>query len=389
MHALKSRNSSSVDAGFLYGPRTVMNTSDNEPDYVAIYGTERLVEFSSWYAGYHGYISILVCVFGIICNGFNIVVLTRKEMISSTNYILTGLAVSDLLTMASYVPFALQFYCIHGLEPSPTRNSWKWVMFMQFHFNFTVTTHTISILLGVMLAIFRYVYLRLASDGQSMCSIPRTKFFIGLVYLISIIILIPTFISTEIVPQHNEFENQTYYDIVPLSGETGNTLMQWTFWIHALAIKIIPCLLMSIFGFLLICTMRSTQRRGESLRKRSFTSQSSRSFKNRERGHCRTTRMLLVVIILFLITELPQGVLALLSGVMEGAYVAIYIPLGDLMDIVALINNSVNFILYCSMSKQFRDTFIQLICCRKTGDPDGGNVSLINCDMNLVSVLSR
>lgn len=33
---------------------------------------------------------------------------------------------------------------------------------------------------------------------------------------------------------------------------------------------------------------------------------------------------------------------------------------GDLMDILALINSSINFILYCSMSRQFRSTFTLL-----------------------------
>lgn len=30
---------------------------------------------------------------------------------------------------------------------------------------------------------------------------------------------------------------------------------------------------------------------------------------------------------------------------------------GDLMDILALLNSGINFILYCSMSQQFRNTF--------------------------------
>lgn len=33
---------------------------------------------------------------------------------------------------------------------------------------------------------------------------------------------------------------------------------------------------------------------------------------------------------------------------------------GDLIDILALINSGINFILYCSMSRQFRKTFIVL-----------------------------
>jgi len=67
---------------------------------------------SVWYAAYHGYASLVVCAVGIVGNAFNIVVLTRPNMASSaTNRILTALAVSDLVTMLVYVPFAVQFYC--------------------------------------------------------------------------------------------------------------------------------------------------------------------------------------------------------------------------------------------------------------------------------------
>lgn len=37
---------------------------------------------------------------------------------------------------------------------------------------------------------------------------------------------------------------------------------------------------------------------------------------------------------------------------------------GDLMDVLALLNSSINFILYCSMSRQFRQTFVLLFCPR-------------------------
>lgn len=63
-----------------------------------------------WYRQYHGYLATVVCILGIIANLLNIVVLTRKNMISATNCILTGLAVSDGLTMVAYLPFALRFY---------------------------------------------------------------------------------------------------------------------------------------------------------------------------------------------------------------------------------------------------------------------------------------
>ena len=77
----------------------------------------------------------------------------------------------------------------------------------------------------------------------------------------------------------------------------------------------------------------------------------------------RTTRMLLAVLLLFLITEFPQGILGLLSAVLGDEFFnRCYAPLGELMDITALVNSGINFILYCVMSKKFRETFTQVFC---------------------------
>ncbi len=46
--------------------------------------------------------------------------------------------------------------------------------------------------------------------------------------------------------------------------------------------------------------------------------------------------------------------------------VKLFIIQGDLMDIFALTNNSINFVLYCTMSRAFRSTFYSIIskyCC--------------------------
>lgn len=61
-----------------------------------------LDSFHTAYYQVHGYASLLVCLFGSIANSLNIAVLTRREMSSPTNAILTGLAVADLLVMLEY-----------------------------------------------------------------------------------------------------------------------------------------------------------------------------------------------------------------------------------------------------------------------------------------------
>lgn len=87
---------------------------------------------------------------------------------------------------------------------------------------------------------------------------------------------------------------------------------------------------------------------------------------SKAKENLRTTLMLVIVCVLFLITEFPQSILLFLSIVIDNFYYEVYMPLGDIMDIFALINNSINFVLYCIMSRAFRNTFYSIVsqyCC--------------------------
>nr|QVK45662.1 G protein-coupled receptor [Proales similis] len=91
----------------------------------------------------------------------------------------------------------------------------------------------------------------------------------------------------------------------------------------------------------------------------------SRMFKprrNKAKENLRTTLMLVIVCVLFLMTEFPQSILILLSIIIGPEFYSnVYLPMGDLIDMLALINNSINFLLYCTMSRAFRNTFYDLI----------------------------
>ena len=119
-----------------------------------------LATFGVEYAKYHGYVAAVVCIWGIFANFANIIVLTRKNMHSSTNLILMWLAVADLATMASYLPFSVHFYIMKDPQLDfPNTRSEGWIYFMLFHINFAVVMHTVAIWLTICLAIFRYIYI--------------------------------------------------------------------------------------------------------------------------------------------------------------------------------------------------------------------------------------
>ncbi|XP_070182181.1 G-protein coupled receptor dmsr-1-like [Littorina saxatilis] len=128
-------------------------------------------------------------------------------------------------------------------------------------------------------------------------------------------------------------------------------------WLYSILAKFLPCILMVIYGGLLLTTLRANLR--QKLRRMSTTSIASSVRPGTDTS--RTTRMLLVVIVLCVVTEVPQAVLIFLSVNLPNFFYDVYVPLGDLMDMLALINNGVNFVLYCSMSRDFRNTVVSLM----------------------------
>ncbi|XP_052832949.1 G-protein coupled receptor dmsr-1 [Octopus bimaculoides] len=319
-----------------------------------------LLTFGTWYAGIHGYLSTCVCVFGIVTSIFNITVLSRKNMRTPVNNILSWLAVSDMITMVSYVPFAIHFYILNNpMQLSPTKNNKGWTWFMLFHLNLVNTTHTISIWLCVLLSIIRYAHLRSPARGEyvRLRRLKLSRIFIMSIYISSAVMMTPNFITKKIVEKPT-MDNQTVYLIIDdnLINSDSQAAIILNYWLYAITGKLLPCVLIFIFGGLLIYKIH------EKTRRRKQMMQISCANRTRLSEHSRTTKMLLTVIVLFLVTELPQGILIVMSITTPNIFDLIYVPLGDLMDIIALVNNAINFVLYCTMSQKFRNTFFDVYC---------------------------
>ena len=124
------------------------NASTPHDDPVFLRSSSVLERFSTTYQSYHGYISLVVCFFGIVSNVMNVVILTRKNMITATNYILTALAVADMLTMLSYMPYAVYFYCVAVLDERHP-HARGWIVYLLFNTNFNITCHTAAMWLTV------------------------------------------------------------------------------------------------------------------------------------------------------------------------------------------------------------------------------------------------
>ncbi|CAL1531276.1 unnamed protein product, partial [Lymnaea stagnalis] len=327
------------------------------PPYSALH------EFYEFFLEFHGYASIIVCVFGILTNVLNITVLMAKDMRTATNHLLTFIAVSDILTMLPYIPYLIHFYC-PPTDPSnhPWNFSYSWIVYMLVIVNLLATTHTISIWLAVALAAFRFNQIRSTCPRGPLAKerrIRQVKMAAAIIYISSVVVMIPNYLSNEIVKiSINKNINVSAFGLKEVN--LGSPEVDWNILINVLTYaflaKILPCILILIFSGSLLYHMGI-----KAARRRQRLSASCQQIK--------TTRMLLVVLVMFIFTELPQGVLTVLSALVPDFYHHVYYPISDLIDFVSLVNNAINFVLYCVMSQQFREKFFSIyirpICERR------------------------
>ncbi|XP_075163181.1 G-protein coupled receptor dmsr-1-like [Haematobia irritans] len=427
----------------------------------ALYCGENINNLHTNYKNVHGYISLIVCILGTIANTLNIIVLSRREMRSPTNAILTGLAVADLAVMLEYIPYTIHDYILWDHLDLEHKLSYSWACFIKFHSIFGQVLHTISIWLTVTLAVWRYIAVAYPQKNRQWCGMRTTMITITSAYVVCLLVVSPSMYLVTSIAKYRDtihangrvsFEPLTQYviDYYMDHGSIGSRLdgvtaaaangtgyqSQWqnansstittsldftttavtspgtevvrtvityrlyhselalhnktlqytTFLIYSVVIKLIPCIALTILSIRLIMALLEAKRRRKMLttnaangmkpmvndktvkgeKQSSAEAPHQKPRKNsktleKEKQTDRTTRMLLAVLLLFLITEFPQGILGLLNTILgDDFYMQCYLKLSDLMDILALINSSINFILYCSMSRQFRTTFTLL-----------------------------
>lgn len=318
-----------------------------------------LTEFSKSYREIHGYLSIFVCVFGSIANILNICVLTQREMRWPTNFILTGLAIADLLVMLEYIPFATHVYFDPLSRFTPDYFSYSWAVFMVFHALFTQIFHFISCCLTVLLAVWRY-FIIIHPQNNKLWNVVsnkfKTKIAILLTYLLCPVVCTPLFLSLVIKEETKAvYPNGTLIQKKDLANYKGNRTESKLFvldhtgpykdvsvLVYGLIIKLVPCILLTLLSKRLIEALMDTKKKRRELLQSSGMplvecNGKKASMKQRhiekEQQTDRTTRMLVAVLLLFLITEFPQAIL----GIFVVAYESdefmkqCYNPLGKLI----------------------------------------------------------
>ncbi|KAJ8966880.1 hypothetical protein NQ317_000307 [Molorchus minor] len=325
-----------------------MNTTTNTP-YCD------LEQFSKNFKGYHMYLSIFVCTFGSILNALNIFVLSTKQMRCPTNFILTSLAVADVLVMLEYIPFA---YLHDKSTTSPHYFTYSFAAFIIFHALFTQSFHFISCCITIILAVWRYIAVKFPQNNAKWCNSKRTKITIFLTYVLCPFICIPLFLSIDITRMNVLVDGTGKMVSRPSANQTGlknvtiyfanykqNTVLKdISLYVYGVVIKLVPCILLTVLSTLLIIELLAAKERRKKLLRPAVVPDEENGIVKRkvqqrhldkEKQADRTTKMLLAVLLLFLMVEFPQAIFGLLNHIVGEKFdKECYQPLGKFLPLM-------------------------------------------------------
>uniref|UniRef100_A0A915NY81 G-protein coupled receptors family 1 profile domain-containing protein n=1 Tax=Meloidogyne floridensis TaxID=298350 RepID=A0A915NY81_9BILA len=317
--------------------------------------------FQQNYGQIHPYLTVGLCIAGTIMNLVTVLVLTRPSMRSPVNVLLCAVACCDILVEVSYLIFVLHFLLASADRCEPSDFSWCWAVFMMFHAHASVIFHAASIWMLVVMAQLRVLTIRRATKGPTTPLI--TERFTALIALLTTIVNndnyngrtgkrdssirfqreLPTSIGND---HYNNLTKATQPPPI-----FNNEPIVYTVRPHES--DLIPCILLT---FSIAALLRII---ADVAHKRKNLAQVMR--KKVPKDH--TTPMLAAILTIFLLAELPQGLLHVLNGIFssESFHKRVYLPLGDLMDLLSLLNSAVGFLIYVGMSRKFRTVFLQIL----------------------------
>lgn len=243
--------------------------------------------------------------------------------------------------------------------------SYEWTTYKWINVNLSVAFHTTALTHTTFLAIFRYIAVKKPHFAQAHLTVVSCKKSIILFHVLIPILCSPTFFITSV--EQMEQPTCSLTESYNLHYSAGQNLWRTTLWVFGVVCKLIPSSTIAALSLNLIISLRRIDSKRERLQRKDS------SF-SRKIYQQRLSKMLLMVTVLCVSVEVPHGTLQVLTAVFGAEFgVDVYDNLGDFFEMLTLLYNSINFLLYCLMSTEFQKTFRHLVynpvkyvlcCCR-------------------------
>lgn len=276
-----------------------------------------------------------------------LLVLKHRRMRSATNIILIAIAISDSMTGLVTVPGLI--YAFEQRIMNDLKFTREWCSaFMLLRYFFSRSFHTISIWLTVVLGLQRLVSVSCPFRAQAIFSIRKTVIAILCVTILAPIVHIYHFFDSKA-------NDDKYVSFCEWTFEKPCKETCAYFWLTVFLMHFLPCGLLLVFTFSMVGHMKDAERKMEE----SKMIANQKNIERRKMEGKRITCIVLVVVVVFLIPEVPFGLYLLVTAVYRQQSLVLVEKKTSreiicAYEILLVLTFQANFWIYVIMNRKFR-----------------------------------
>ena len=297
-------------------------------------------------------------VVGIIGNSLTFVVFWKGNFKSSTSFLFLSLALIDSVLLLTVFPMTtvtalvdytglLQSY----LELTP--------YLRVYVFPSALLAKTATIWVIVLIAVNRYIIVCLPLRASRWCTVSKMKMQLAVVLIAAVLYEIPKVVECRIeyytiFTSSNGTSDRTRV-VLTRFGEHESFYRVYDSVFLLIFLLVLPLLILTMLTIHLIKAMKAHRRMQLEMQSRSQPDDGNVTFS------------LVIVVIVFIVCQVPTFVFRLLWGVLQldSTCGSVVFYLGCIADILVVFNSAINFVIYTITNRRFRDVLLKHVCRRR------------------------
>ena len=296
--------------------------------------------------------AVIIGLFGLVGNIMAFVGFQKQSKKTSTSFLFQALAVADSLVILAncltQIVACLQIYILNLHLLANVYNGAKlsellaWITFIVYPLSEMTILASISV--TVLLAVTRLIAVYFPMRARRLCSIARVRCSVAAVVIFAIVYNLPLYVMKTV--STNTYRNRTFTYATFKKAKYYAWFMNYG---RPVVYCAIPLLLITVITIALIIKLRSLDKRRAALTRA-------------QRLSNKTTRVLIAVLVVFFVCSLPHPLCVLcLSSLFRCTFSHLRYFNWSIY-FLYIVNSSVNFLIYTSLSRQYRAVISQ-VCC--------------------------
>ncbi|VDI77410.1 FMRFamide receptor-like [Mytilus galloprovincialis] len=283
-----------------------------------------------------------ICIPGILANMITLIVLSKKNMLTSTNAFLSALAVSDSVKLLNDIIY-FSVTLLSKTHKAEANKAFGYI-YPYAHFIFNMSA-CISSWLTVAVAAERYIMVCHPVRARLICSRSRAITTSALIYFVMTCVAIPSAMRYKTILVVDQDTNTTQYFVEITALWQNETFASAYNWVQNFLRCNIPLLILITLNTCIINSIRK-----------------SRANKRNSARH-RVTIMMVVVMVTFILCITPDAIMTTFFGYGYHEEEDFLVKgIREYSDTLLALNAAVNFVIYCLFSRTFVKNFEALFC---------------------------